>query len=189
MTATHERAAPPTAGLTGAGLEHLDRRDRAAIEGLAGVARVHVNPARWWQNASFALPLLLGLLSLLVGLAVGLAEAAGFGLFLLAVTAVMLPVVLLTWRGTATAVVLTEQGAQALHRGRVLHALDWAELRRIERVEYLGNTRHKLVHGEDEQFLTVESELADPAGLVEAAFALSGLPRQSEGQSEARPDA
>jgi hypothetical protein len=172
-------------GFTGAGLEHLDRRDRAAIEAMPEVARVHVNPARWWQNASFALPLAGSVLSVGVGLLFGIGEATGFGLFLAAVTAVMLPVVLLTWRGTATAIVLTRDGAQALHRGRALHGLRWAELRRIERVEYLGNVRHKLVHGEDEQFLTVESEVEDAAALIEAAFALSGVPRASEAARDA----
>lgn len=157
----------------------LDRRDEAALREADGVEAVYVNDSRWWQNASFALPLLASLLSLAVGVIFGKAEAVGFGMFLAAVTIIMVPVVLLTWRSTATAIALTDEGAIALHHGRVLHALLWADLRRIERVEYLGNVRHKLVHARDE-FLTVESEIAGAADLVDRAFALSGLPRASE---------
>ena len=100
-----------------------------------------------------------------------------------AVTVIMIPVVLLTWRGTATSIVLTRAGASALHAGRVLHHVDWDDLQRIERVEYLGNTRFKLVH-HDTEFLTVESEIEDGADLVEQAFALSGIPRQSGGTDQ-----
>ena len=155
-------------------------RDAAAIEGLRDVVRVHVNDSRWWQNASFALPLLVSVVSLLVGGVFQRAEGIGFGLFAAAVTLIMVPVVLLTWRSTATAIVLTKHGASALHLGRMLHHVDWRDLQRIERVEYLGNTRYKLVHG-DTEFLTVEGEIEDAAGLVETAFALSGVARQSDG--------
>lgn len=155
-----------------------DRRDLATIEGMADVEHVFVNDSRWWQNASFALPLGGAVLALVLGWATGSAEATGFGVFLAAVTVLMVPVVLFTWRSTATAIVLTREGAVALHLGRPLHELRWAELRRIDEVNYLGNTRYKLLHGEDE-FMTVESEIAGQAALVEAAFALSGLERQS----------
>jgi hypothetical protein len=147
---------------------------------MAAVVRVFVNDSHWWQNASFALPLLAAVVSLGAGWLFGSMEATGFGLFASVVTLVMVPVVLLTWRNTATSIVLTETGASALHEGRVLHELAWADLRRIERVEYLGNARHKLVHGEDERFMSIESEIEDAEGLVEAAFALSGIPRQSQ---------
>jgi hypothetical protein len=66
-----------------------------------------------------------------------------------------------------------------------LHRLQWSDLQRIDSVNYLGNTRYKLLHGEEE-FLTVESEISGQDELVEAAFALSGLERQSatdEGQA------
>lgn len=157
-----------------------DRRDLAAIEAMTEVEHVFVNDSRWWQNASFALPLGGAVLSLALGWAIGSAEATGFGVFLLAVTVLMVPVVLFTWRSTATAIVLTREGAVALHLGRPLHELRWAELRRIDEVNYLGNTRYKLLHGEDE-FMTVESEIAGQSALVEAAFALSGLERQNSG--------
>ena len=154
-------------------------RDAAVVRGLPDVVRVFPNPSYWWQNASFALPLLVTVISLVVGVVFSLAEAIGFGLFGAVVTLIMIPVVMLTWRSTATSIVLTRSGALALHEGKPLHRLDWSELRRIERVEYLGNTRFKLVHGEDEQFLVVESEIEDGEALVEEAFTLSGIPRQS----------
>ena len=158
----------------------LDPRDATAVREMRGVDAVYANGSRWWQNASFALPLLGFVISTGAGLIFDLTEATGFGLFLGVVTLIMLPVVLLTWRGTATAIVLTNDGATALHRGRVLHHVRWGELRRIERVEYLGNVRHKLVHGEDERFLVVESEIEGALELVDRAFALSGLPRAAE---------
>ena len=175
-----EREARHDPGMADPDTPTLDPRDTAIVRELPRVAAVYANDSRWWQNASFALPLLGFVISTGVGLILGQAEAIGFGLFLGAVTLVMVPVVLLTWRGTATAIVLTADGATALHRGRVLHELRWSELLRIERVEYLGNVRHKLVHGEDERFLTVESEIEGALDLVDRAFALSGLPRAAE---------
>jgi len=160
------------------------RHDAAVVRGLPDVVRVFPNPSYWWQNASFALPLLVTLVSLIVGFIFGITELVGFGLFGAVVTLIMVPVVMLTWRGTATSIVLTRSGALSLHEGRPLHRLDWSELRRIERVEYLGNTRYKLVHGEDEQFMVVESEIEDGEALVDEAFALSGIPRQSTAEAE-----
>ncbi len=147
---------------------------------MPDVVRVFSNPSYWWQNASFALPLIVSVISLAVGVIFSLTEALGFGLFGLVVTAIMVPVVMLTWRNTATSVVLTRSGAIALHEGKPIHSLDWSELRRIESVEYLGNQRYKLVHGEDERFMVIESEIAGGKELVDEAFALSGIPRQSE---------
>ena len=146
---------------------------------MDGVVRVYVNDSRWWQNASFALPLIVSVISLAVGLVLQRAEGIGFGLFASVVTLIMIPVVLLTWRSTATAIVLTKTGASALHLGKVLHHVDWSDLQRIERVEYLGNTRYKLVH-HDTEFLTVESEIEGSADLVDTAFSLSGVSRQSD---------
>ena len=163
----------------------LRRRDAEVVRALPDVVSVYPNPSYWWQNASFALPLLVTVVSLGVGLIFGITEMVGFGLFGVVVTAIMAPVVLLTWRGTATSVVLTRSGALALHEGKPIHRLDWGALLRIERVEYLGNTRYKLVHGEDEQFMVIESEIQEGAALVDQAFALSGIPRQSTSEREA----
>ena len=160
--------------------EALDRRDVAAVAPMGDLVRVFVNDSRWWQNASFALPFLGFVIATAAGWLFGSGEALGFGLFLGVVTAVMVPVVLLTWRGTATAIALCEDRALALHHGQTLHVVPWAELNRIERVEYLGNVRHKLVHGEDE-FMSVESEIEGADELVELAFELSGVSRQASG--------
>lgn len=158
--------------------------DLAAARDLSEVVRIFVNDSRWWQNASFALPLLVSVVTLVPGWIFGVTEAIGFGLFMAAVTLIMTPVVLLTWRSTATAIVLTRDGAYALHRGRLLYEAPWRELSRIEEVEYLGNKRYKLVHGEDDRFLSVETELDGREELVELAFELSGVPRQRASEGE-----
>jgi hypothetical protein len=169
----------PTTSAPPIGVASLRGKDAAYVQALSDVVSVYANPSYWWQNASFALPLLIAVISLVVGVIFGLAEAIGFGLFCVAVTLVMVPVVLLTWRGTATSIVLTRSGAAALHEGAPIHELTWETLRRIERVEYLGNTRFKLVHGDEDRFMTVESEIQGGDALVEEAFALSGIPRQT----------
>jgi len=160
------------------------RRDADVVRGLPDVVRVYPNPSYWWQNASFALPLLVTVVSLVAGLVFSITELVGFGLFGAVVTLIMIPVVMLTWRSTATSIVLTRSGALSLHEGKPLRRLDWSELRRIERVEYLGNTRYKLVHGDDDEYLVVESEIEDGEALVDEAFALSGIPRQSLASDE-----
>ena len=156
---------------------NLHDADARAVASMHQVVRVFANPNRWWQNATFALPLLVTVVALGVGFALDLTEAKGFGLFAGAVTLVMVPLVLLTWRGTATSIVLTVEGVTALHLGQPLHEVAWTDLQRIEKVEYLGNARYKLVH-HDSEFLTVESEIEGAPDLVETAFALSGVPRQ-----------
>lgn len=166
-------------GSSAAEAPSVRRRDADVVRGIPDVVRVFPNPSYWWQNASFALPLLVTIVALLIGVVFGITEALGFGLFGAVVTLIMIPVVMLTWRSTATSIVLTRSGALALHEGRPLHRLEWSDLKRIERVEYLGNSRYKLVHGEDEQFMVVESEIEGGDQLVEEAFALSGIPRQS----------
>jgi hypothetical protein len=180
MTADAQRSADR---VLAAGGRPVHPADRAAIEAMLGVDSVYVNESRWWQNASFALPLLAAVVTVTIGLIFGSTEALGFGLFAAVVTLIMVPVVLLTWRGTATAIALTSNGAYALHRGRLLHAVPWSELLRIEVVEYLGNRRYKLVHGEDERFLSIETELEEREQLVDRAFTLSGVPRQQAERS------
>ncbi len=161
-------------------LESLHPTDVTAVNGMPDLVQVFVNDSRWWQNASFALPFIGCLLSIIIGFISGSAEAIGFGLFLGVVSLIMFPVVLLTWRATATVVVLRKQGAISMHRGRVLEEFRWSELRRIDRVEYLGNTRHKLLYGDEDRFLVIENEVEDADALVDAAFELSGLPRQED---------
>lgn len=153
--------------------------DAGAIEGMQDVVSVHVNLAHWWNNASFMLPLLVAVVSLAIGLLLGVGEATGFGLFALAVTVLLLPVVALTWRRTPTAVVLTRRGATALHGGRVLRDVDWASLAVIERADY-GNVRWRLRPREGDH-LSIEAELSGVDRLIDHAYELSGLPRERAG--------
>lgn len=149
-----------------------DRAFADSIEDI--VVAVHPNESHWWNHASFALPLLGAIAFVSFGLLTGRAEATGFGLFLAGITVFMLPVVLLTWRATATAIVLTDRRALALHDGRVLREVAWADVDRIERVETLGNVRWKLMPPEG-QHLTVEGEIADVPGLIALAQELAGV--------------
>ena len=90
----------------------------------------------------------------------------------------MLPIVVITWRNTATLIVLTDELIFSLHRGKVLHSLEWADLTGIEQIEYLGTSRFKLKHGSDGEFLTIENDVENSIELVDRSFELSGLPRQ-----------
>ena len=153
--------------------------DAGVIEAMQDVVSVHVNLSHWWNNASFMLPLLVAVVSLAIGLLLGVGDATGFGLFTLAVTVLLLPVVALTWRRTPTAVVLTRRGATALHGGRVLRQVDWASLAAIERADY-GNVRWRLRPREGEH-LSIEAELSSVDRLIDHACELSGLPREPAG--------
>ena len=160
-----DEAPPPPAPL------HAD--DRAAVAGLEVVA-AHRNESHWWNHASFVLPLLGAIVFLAIGQLAGSAEATGFGVFLGVVLVLQLPVVWFTWRRTATAIVLTRSGALALHRGRVLAEVRWAELERIERVETLGNVRWRLTE-RGGPHIAIEGEIADVPALLERAAELSGV--------------
>lgn len=159
--------APPTLEFT------PGTADARAIEAMQDVVSVHVHTAHWWNNASFALPLLGTIVSLAIGALARNAEALGFGAFLAFVTLAMLPVVLLTWRRTATAVVVRREGVTALHAGRVLRELPWSTLARIERADY-DSIRWRLRPTEGDH-LSIEAELTDIEGLIEHASRLSGL--------------
>ncbi len=154
-------------------LAPIDRDDRAAIADLEVVA-AHRNESHWWNHASFVLPLLGAIGFLAIGQLAGSAEATGFGIFLAVVLVLQLPIVWFTWRRTATAIVLTRSGALALHRGRTLTEVRWAELERIERVETLGNVRWRLAE-RGGTHIAVEGEIEDVPGLVERSSELSGV--------------
>jgi hypothetical protein len=151
----------------------LHAADVAFIESIEDEAlAAHPNDSHWWNHASFALPLLGAIVFVAFGLLTGRAEATGFGLFLAGITVFMLPVVLLTWRATATAIVLTDRRAVALHDGRILREIAWSDVDRIERFETLGNVRWKLMPREG-QHLSIEGEIVDVPGLVEQAEKLA----------------
>src|SRR5438552_7882147 len=101
----------------------LTRGDEAAITAMSGVLQVHRNPTSWYNNASFALPLLAAIVVGIIGLALRNSGVLAFAGFLCAVTLCMVPVVFATWRHTATAVVLTTDSVTSLHDGRVLKSL------------------------------------------------------------------
>jgi hypothetical protein len=147
--------------------------DARVLATLPGVVSVHSNTTSWWNNASFALPLLGALVSTVAGLVLGSAEALGFGGFLGVVTLIMFPVVRLTWRRTPTAVVTTEDRVVALHDGRVLTEIAWADLARIERADY-DNIKWRL-RPRAGNHLSIEAELEDVDGLIAHASELSGL--------------
>ncbi|MYB42127.1 MAG: hypothetical protein F4X76_08070 [Chloroflexi bacterium] len=157
----------------GAPLHPIHPDDLAALEGTEVIA-AHRNESHWWNHASFVLPLLGAIVFLAIGQLAGSAEATGFGIFLAVVMVLQLPIVWFTWRRTATAIVLTHSGALALHRGRTLAEVRWAELERIERVETLGNVRWRLAE-RGGTHIAVEGEIEDVPGLVERASALSGV--------------
>jgi hypothetical protein len=119
------------------------------------------------------LPGLGAVLSLGAGALTGSFEALGFGAFLLAVTLAMLPVVMLTWRRTPTAVVLTPVRVLALHEGNTLREIAWSDLARIEKADY-DNIKWRLRPREGDH-LSIEAELEDVDGLIAHATALSGL--------------
>lgn len=168
ITETEPHTDPATA------LHHLDA---AFVAARTDVVAVHANESHWWNHASFALPLLGCLGFVLVGWLAGSFESLGFGLFLGGITVLMLPVVLLTWRATPTAIVLTSTEAFAVHDGHVLRSVAWTDIDRIERVETMGNVRWRLMPREG-QHLTVEGEIADVPGLVAKARVLAGLPEE-----------
>lgn len=155
--------------------------DAGAIEAMRDVVSVHVNLSHWWNNASFVLPLAVAVVFIVIGLVFSSREALGFGLFTLGVTVVLLPVVLLTWRRTATAVVLTREAAIGLHQGRELVCVRWDEISEIEAADY-DSIRWR-IRPKAGDHLNIEAELHDVDGLVEHAFALSGLPA-AEGDAD-----
>lgn len=156
------------------GVEGLHRDDAATVAARSDAVQAHPNESHWWNHASFMLPLIGFLVLTIPGLLFGWAEATGFGIFLGVVLVLQLPVVWFTWRGTATAIVLTESGALALHRGVVRREVRWTELESIERVETFGNVRWKLVERGGEH-ISIEGEIADIPALIERAGELSGV--------------
>lgn len=162
------------------GLPHTDPESRV-ISALADLVGIYRNSTSWYNNASFLLPLLA---TLLIGLLAALthhAELLGFAAFLAVVTLIMLPVVLLTWRQTATTVVLTESGILSLHSGRVLQSLNWRQVHAIQRRETQGNVRWEVLAANGERIL-LDGEIEHLVELVGDALRLSGLDARPMGE-------
>lgn len=151
--------------------EDADGRAAAALTGVAGVFR---NQTNWYHNASFLLPLAATVLVGAVGAATRNHELLGFAAFLAVVTAGMLPIVLLTWRQTATAVVLSEDGITTLHRGRLLKSLTWSAVQTIQRRETQGNVRWAIAADSGERIL-LDGEIENLPALLQLAHDLSGV--------------
>ena len=147
---------------------------------MQGVVRIHRNTSQWYQNASVSLPLIGGLLALVIGVVSGSDEAKGFGIFLLAIAGLMVPVVLWSWRSTPTAIVVTASALISRHGDRELSRLPWDEIVEIERKETLGNLRWRVLSREGEH-IAIEGEIEDVPGLIEAVKRLSGRSEEEAG--------
>ena len=150
--------------------------DAAVIAALPDVLAVHRNTTHWYNNASFAMPLLAAIVVLAAGLILRRGDVLAFAGFLFAVTLGMVPVVLVSWRQTATAVVLTRERIVALHDGRELKSLVWREVRGVTRRETQGNVRWH-VSSESGERIALDGELEDLDGLLREARRLAELPQ------------
>jgi hypothetical protein len=138
------------------------------------VLAVHRNPTSWYNNASFALPLLATLVVGLAGLVLRRSDVLAFAGFLAAVTACMAPVVLVSWRHTPTAIVLTRAAITSLHGERVLKTLPWTEVASVTRRETQGNVRWIVAAREGER-IALDGELEDLPGLIAAIERLANV--------------
>jgi hypothetical protein len=149
--------------------------DARVIAGLDGVVGSYGNTASWYNNASFVVPLAATVLVAIAGLLSRRADLLGFAAFLAAVTAVMVPVVLVGWRQTPTSIVLTRTAMISLHKGAVLKSLPWAQVSDIRRRETQGNLRWEIRSKNGERIL-LDGEIDRLGLLVEQARSLAGLP-------------
>lgn len=177
MPGAHATTPPPEPASGGASSPpaRLRARDAAAIAAMPDLLRLHTNVAGWYNNATFALPALAAFVLYVAWAIVGNLELLGFAIFLTVVTGVMLPLVWLTWQRTPTAVVLRSDGIEALHQGRSLRRLAWADVTAVRRAETMGNVRWYIVARSGDH-LTIEGEIEDVPGLLAAARSLAGLP-------------
>ncbi|MDG1989811.1 MAG: hypothetical protein P8J51_00840 [Dehalococcoidia bacterium] len=152
----------------------LRPEDQHYIDKQKYVAKIYINNSYWWQNASFVLPFILGSISLLFGIIFNNSGAKGFGIFLLIVMIIMLPVVWLTWKSTATSIYLTNKEIVALHLGKLLKKIQLDKLQSIATIEYLGNKRYKLVESID-SYLTIDSEFNDIPQILEEIEKITGI--------------
>lgn len=153
--------------------------DEAAIAVMPGVVAVHRNTTSWYNNASFALPLLAAIVVGIVAAALRNRDVAAFAGFLLVVAVLMAPVVLMTWRTTPTVVVLSRDAITSLHDGRVLKSLRWDEVVTIARRETQGNVRW-LVATSSGEHISLDGELENLDGLLAAGRRLAALPDQPD---------
>ena len=152
----------------------LHIKDQEYIDNQKNVSKIYINNSYWWQNASFVLPLIIGSSSLLFGIILNNSGAKGFGIFLLIVMIIMLPVVWLTWKSTATSIYLTNKEIIALHLGKILKKIQLDKLQSIATIEYLGNKRYKLIENID-TYLTIDSEFNNVPQMLEEIEKMTGI--------------
>jgi hypothetical protein len=148
--------------------------EEEALAAIPGLVQVHHNPTGWYNNASFALPLAAAVVVAIAGLIIRRGDVLAFAVFLFAVTVCMVPVVIVTWRQTATTVVLSAGGITSLHDGHILKSLPWTGVRSITRRETQGNVRW-IVAADDDR-LALDGELDHLDRLIATAQRLAGLP-------------
>jgi len=157
----------------------LSDADRHAVGCLTQVVEVFGNDASWYNNASFLLPLIATIFVGVAGLATRRGEILGFAAFLGVVTLLMLPVVLMTWRQTPTAVLLTATMIVSMHDGRLLKSLRWADVTSIRERETQGNRRWEIAATGGERIL-LDGELERLPELVRLAQELARIGAPSE---------
>ncbi|MGI8552728.1 MAG: hypothetical protein ACR2PL_18365 [Dehalococcoidia bacterium] len=148
--------------------------DARAVASMPDVLGVYRNSTSWFNNASFLLPLAGAILVGLAGAVTRSFELLGFAGFLALVTFAMLPLVLVTWRQTATAVILTRDRIVTVHDGHPLKTLAWDSIQAIRRRETQGNVRWEISNECGERIL-LDGEIDDLPALLNQAHELSGL--------------
>ncbi len=156
--------------------------DEAALAEMTSVVQVHRNSTGWYNNASFALPLIAAVVTSLAGLIFRNLDVLAFAGFLFVVTLCMVPVVLVSWQQTATAVVLTAEGITSMHSGRTLKSLSWAHVSSITRRETQGNVRW-IVAAVDGERIALDGELDNLDRLIDTARRLAGLSEPEQAAS------
>lgn len=161
-------------------LPELRPADAAAVEAMPDVLSAHTYTAHWFSNATFVFPL-LGTLGTLIAWAItGADELLGLSIFLAIVTVLMLPLVGLTWAHTATAIVVRDSTIDSLHQGALLKSLPWDDVWAVRKKDTMGNIRWYIVAA-DEEYISVEGEIAAIDDLLASSRRLAGIP---EGQEE-----
>ena len=155
----------------------LRPRDAAAIAALPDSVSAHSHQAGWYNNASFLLPFLAAVGTLIAWLVAGGAELLGISIFFFVVSGLMLPLVYLTWQRTATAIVLRESGIEARHQGRLLQSLAWNDVRALRRAETMGNVRW-YVFGPEDRHLSLDGEIDSLDTLLDEICRLADVERE-----------
>jgi hypothetical protein len=160
-------------------LPSLRPADRDAVSALPDVVGIHPYTAHWFNNATFVLPVLATIGTLIAWAAAGSDELLGISIFSAIITVLMLPLVRLTWVHTPTVIALTQERILALHQGRQLKSLAWTDVVAVRKQDTMGNIRWYIV-AQDEEYISVEGEIDQIDTLLETARRLAGLDPEPE---------